>query len=347
MSGMKYILIYSLLSILLILVLIFSLGMGSIHIPSQDVVVILLQKLHLFSDRPMDELNANVIYQIRLPRILLGVLVGAALGVSGAAIQGVFRNPLAEPGLMGISTGASLFAAIVISFEAALAAAVSAAFNSYMLAFAAFLGASLAVFFVYRISITDGKPHIATMLLAGIAINAFAGALTGLLSYLATEQQLRSITFWSLGSLAGANWDNIKVLFPCVLLPILALPFFGKKLNVFALGESQAEMMGVNTGKLKVLVITFSTLAVGAAVAFSGVISFVGLLVPHAIRLVGGVDNRYVLVASALAGALVLTLSDLVARTIIQPLELPIGVITALLGTPVFLYILIRDKSKM
>jgi len=344
---MKNTLIYTLLSILLIIVVIFSLGMGSISVSFWDVCSILLHKIGLKASSGIDELTVNVLEQIRLPRILMGIAVGAALGISGAAIQGIFRNPLAEPGLMGISSGASFFAALVISFEALLLPMISASLGYYVLAFAAFLGATLTVLIVYRISMNNGKSHIATMLLAGVAMNAFAGALTGLLSYLATEQQLRSITFWSLGSLAGASWENIKVLYPCVLISLVILPLFAKQLNVFALGESQAEMMGVNTSRLKIVVILFSTLAVGAAVAFSGVISFVGLLVPHAIRLFGGVDNRYVLVASSIAGALVLTLADLLSRLIIQPLELPIGVITALLGTPVFLFILIRDKNKI
>jgi len=344
---MRYTLIYSALLLAVFIVVIFSLGMGSVSISFMEVCKILAFKVGFLPNYQADELSVNVLEQIRLPRILMGLAVGAALGISGAAIQGIFRNPLAEPGLMGISSGASFFAAVVISFEASILPLVSATFGYYILAFAAFVGASITVFFVYRISISNGKSQIATMLLAGIAMNAFAGALTGLLSYMATEQQLRSITFWSLGSLAGATWENIQVLIPCVLLSLLVLPFWAKQLNIFALGESQAEMMGVNTSRLKLVVILFSTLAVGAAVAFSGVISFVGLLVPHAMRLIGGVDNRYVLISSSIAGALVLSLADLVSRLVIQPLELPIGVITALLGTPVFLIILLREKNKM
>lgn len=343
---MRHLTIYIILIIALGIAVIFSLGLGAVQISFQEVLQIFGHKLGIASPLK-EELTTDVLLIIRLPRVLLGILVGAALGIAGAAIQGVFRNPLAEPGLMGISAGASLFAVLIIAFEVVYFQSIASLLGYYLLAIAAFIGATVAVFIVYRLSLFQGKSLVATMLLAGIAINAFAGALTGLISYLATEQQLRSITFWSLGSLAGATWTSIYAISPFIMTAVIALPFYGRPLNVYALGESQAVMMGIDTGKLKLRIIIFSTLAVGAAVAFSGVISFVGLLVPHTIRLFGGVDNRYVIPASALAGAFVLTVADLVARILIPPVELPIGVITALIGTPVFLYILMRDKSKM
>ncbi len=279
-----------------------------------------------------------------MPRLLLGLLVGAALGISGAAIQGIFRNPLAEPGLIGISSGASLFAVLIIAFETFLFTSLSAWIGYYLLAFGAFVGAGLTAFLVYRIASKNGRPNVTTMLLAGIAINAFAGALTGLMTYLSTEQQLRTITFWMLGSLGGATWDNLTALAPFILIPVLILPFFGKSLNAFALGELQADLLGMRTDRVKRWVVILSTLAVGASVAVSGIIGFVGLIVPHTVRLMGGADHRFVLPGSLLLGALVLTLADVIARVVVAPIELPIGVITALLGTPVFLYILIKDK---
>ena len=188
---------------------------------------------------------------------------------------------------------------------------------------------------------------VAAMLLAGIAINALAGALTGLISFAADDQQLRSITFWMLGSLAGASWETVYGIIPFILIPVIALPALGKKLNTFALGELQASQLGIRSDKLKKQVIVLSTLAVGTSVAVCGIIGFVGLVVPHIVRLLGGSDNRYVLPASALMGALLLTLSDMLCRILMPPMELPIGVITALLGTPVFLYILIKDKKKL
>jgi iron complex transport system permease protein len=324
-----------------------SLGLGAMHIPVKDVLIIMAQKMGLFQNISSDPVNEGVIVVIRMPRVIMGILVGAALGISGAAIQGIFRNPLAEPGLIGISAGASLLAVVIIALEGFVISGFGNLPGYYILSVGAFVGAGLAALLVYRISKTDGHPVIGTMLLAGIAINGLAGALTGLVTYMASEQQLRTITFWMLGSLGGATWEKVICLFPFVLIPAICLPMFGKGLNLFAIGERQAELIGLNPGRIKAYVVLLSTLCVGASVAVSGIIAFVGLLIPHIIRLLGGVDHRFVLPASALLGALVLTLADMLSRTLVQPVELPIGVITALLGTPVFLYILIRDKKKV
>lgn len=337
-------LIIVVLTISLIIVTVIALGLGAFYIPAADVCKLLLQQLGFFKDASLDALQADVLFVVRLPRVLLGILVGAALGMSGAAVQGIFRNPLAEPSLIGISAGASLFAVLVIAFESLLFVSLSAWLGYYLLVFGAFVGAGITAFFVYRVSIKDGRPNVTTMLLAGIAINGFAGALTGLMTYMATEQQLRTITFWMLGSLGAASWDNVFVVAPFILLALGFLLFFGKALNAFALGEMQADLLGMRTDRIKRWVVVLSTIAVGASVAVSGIIGFVGLLVPHCVRLLAGVDHRYVLPASMLLGALVLSLADVLARTLVAPIELPIGVITALLGTPVFLYILIKEK---
>lgn len=332
------------LVLLLVVATILALGLGAYHIPAWDVCRLLLQKVGLASAGAVEPLQQDVLFVVRLPRVLLGLLVGAALGMSGAAIQGIFRNPLAEPSLIGISAGASLFAVLVIAFETVLFVSLSAWLGYYLLVFGAFVGAGLTALLVYRISMKEGRSNVTTMLLAGIAINGFAGALTGLMTYLASEQQLRSITFWMLGSLGGASWENVTVVAPFIILALVALSFYGKGLNAFALGETQADLLGMRTDAIKRWVVILSTLAVGASVAVSGIIGFVGLLVPHSIRLLGGVDHRFVLPASMLMGALVLTLADVLARTVVAPIELPIGVITALLGTPVFMYILIKEK---
>jgi heme transport system permease protein len=321
--------------------------LGAVKIPLQDVLLIIGRKMGLFVDTAISEQYLVVMNIVRIPRVLLGVLVGAALGISGTAIQGIFRNPLAEPGLIGISAGASLLAVIIIVLEIGLLAGLSNLLGYYLLAFGAFAGAGIAALLVYQISKTDGKSNVATMLLAGIAINALAGALTGLITFAADDQQLRNITFWMLGSLGGATWETVITVSPFILIPVLLLPRLGKPLNAFALGETQAAQLGLNINSVKRNVVILATMAVGAAVAVSGIIGFVGLLVPHTIRLLIGVDNKHVLPASALCGALMLTLADLLCRTLIAPVELPIGVITALLGTPLFLYILIKDKKKL
>ncbi len=317
------------------------------NIPVRDVWHALLQLAGWQASPEDNELYIGVIRLVRLPRLLMGILVGAALGLGGASIQAIFRNPLAEPGLIGISAGASLAAASIIAFETLLFSALGELSGHYLLAFGAFAGAGIATWLVYRISLLDGRPHIATMLLAGIAINALAGALTGLISYLSDEQQLRSITFWMLGSLGGASWEAVYTLTPFVFAALIILPMLSKPLNTFALGEQEARQLGQRPDRVKVLVIILATLAVGAAVSVAGIIGFVGLLVPHAVRMLGGYDNRFVLPASALSGAVTLTVADLLARTIAAPSEIPIGVVTALLGTPLFLYILIRDKKKI
>lgn len=339
--------LYISLTIALFLAAAFSLGLGAVKIPVTDVLIILAKKAGFYAESSISMQHEGVMNIVRLPRVVLGILVGAALGISGAAVQGIFRNPLAEPGLIGISAGASLMAVIVIVLEMALFAGLSNLIGYYLLAFGAFAGAGIAAMVVYQISRTDGKSNVATMLLAGIAINALAGALTGLITYMADDQQLRNITFWMLGSLAGATWETVIAILPFVLIPVLILPYMGKALNAFALGETQANQIGLRVNRIKRNVVILSTLAVGASVAVSGIIGFVGLLVPHTIRLLIGVDNKYVLPASALMGALMLTLADMLCRTIIAPIELPIGVITALLGTPLFLYILIKDKKKL
>jgi iron complex transport system permease protein len=343
----KKLVLYIGLTAALILAAAFSLGLGAVKIPLRDVLIIIGRKMGLFGDAVISAQYLAVMDIVRIPRVLLGLLVGAALGISGTAIQGIFRNPLAEPGLIGISAGASLMAVVIIVLEIGFLAGLSNLLGYYLLAFGAFAGAGIAALLVYQISKTDGKSNVATMLLAGIAINALAGALTGLITFAADDQQLRNITFWMLGSLGGATWETVIAVSPFILFPVLLLPRLGKPLNAFALGETQAAQLGLKVGSVKRNVVILATMAVGAAVAVSGIIGFVGLLVPHTIRLLIGVDNKHVLPASALCGALMLTLADLLCRTLIAPVELPIGVITALLGTPLFLYILIKDKKKL
>ncbi|GAA4341789.1 iron ABC transporter permease [Mucilaginibacter gynuensis] len=339
--------IYAVLVIALILAGAFSVGLGAVSIPVPEVFALLLHKAGIRNIANVNEQHQVIIFIVRMPRLLLAILVGAALGISGASIQGIFRNPLAEPGLVGISAGASLMAVAVIGLETTFLAGLSNVLGYYLLAFAAFAGAGITAFIIYQLSRHDGKPNVATMLLAGIAINALAGALTGLITYLSSEQQLRNITFWMLGSLGGATWQTVTTLTPFVMIPVLLLPRSGKALNAFSLGEIQADYLGLNVNRIKRNVILLSTMAIGSAVSLTGIINFVGLLVPHIVRMVIGVDNKHVLPASALTGALMMVVADIISRTIIAPIELPIGVITALIGAPVFLYILVRDKRKL
>lgn len=287
-----------------------------------------------------------VFFTLRLPRVILGVLVGSTLAISGATMQGLFRNPLAEPGLIGISSGASLFAVTMIVLEAKFFFFMTAAFGYYALSIAAFIGACITTFIVYRLAMRKGKADITTLLLAGIAINALAGSFTGLLTYVASDEQLRNITFWSMGSLGGASWKSISVLLPFVVIPLVALPLFSKALNALSLGESQAGHMGINVGLIKKVAIVLATLGVGASVAVSGMIGFIGLVIPHILRMAFSADNRLVLPGSAILGASVLVFADLIARVLVAPAELPIGILTAIIGTPVFIYIIMAERKK-
>lgn len=304
----------------------------------------------LLSGNASDALAARdriIIFDIRLPRAIMGFLVGASLAVCGTAMQGLFRNPLADPGLVGVSAGAGLGAVIMIVLGGTVAAPLYNLLGFYALPAAAFLGGLATTLILYKVATRHGQTSVATMLLAGIALSALAGAATGFLVYLANDQQLRDLTFWSMGSLAGATWTKVWAIAPIMAAAFLVLPFMAKGLNAITLGEATAFHMGVPVQKLKNVTIIAVAAATGAGVAVSGGIGFVGIVVPHLLRLVIGPDHRYLLPCSALLGGALLVLADLFARTIVAPAELPIGIITAVFGGPFFLWILLRNRSRL
>lgn len=307
-----------------------SAGIGAVPVPFDEVVGAVFG-----GTGPHDA----VLWQIRFPRVVLSMLIGASLGVAGAAMQGVFGNPLAEPGVIGVSSGAAVGAVGTIVLGVS-------AFGEWSVTVAAFAGGLIATFVVYLLSRSGGRTEVVTLVLTGIAINAIAGALVGLLTFLADDAQLRSISFWSLGSIGGATWPVVAGVLPFTLAGLALIPFFARALDVLALGERGARHLGVDTERVRLGVITLAALLTGAAVAAAGVIGFVGLVVPHLIRLVAGPGHRMLLPASALTGAFVLLAADLVARTVAVPAELPIGVLTALLGGPFFLWLLRRTRSR-
>ncbi|MBN9255154.1 MULTISPECIES: iron ABC transporter permease [unclassified Mesorhizobium] len=296
-------------------------------------------------DEALSARDRLIIYDIRMPRVMMGMLVGAALAVSGAVMQGLFRNPLADPGLIGVSAGSSLGAVAVIVLGATVLAPVTTALGSLALPLAAFFGGLATTLLLYQVATRRGRTSVATMLLAGIALAALAMALTGILIFMADDRQLRDLTFWSLGSLGGATWQKIGSVGPVILLALAAMPFLARGLNALALGEATAGHLGIPVQRLKYTAIVGVSAAVGASVAVSGGIGFVGIVVPHLLRLLIGPDNRYLLPASALLGAGLLLLADAVARTIVAPAELPIGIITAVAGAPFFLWILLRKRG--
>lgn len=332
------------LGFLLLLVVWLSLALGPVSLPLGDTLRALAHMLGL--PVSVDGLGQAelIVGQIRLPRTLLGIATGGVLALAGVAMQGLFRNPLADPGLIGVSSGAALGAAIAIVFGASIGG-LPEAFAPYLLSACAFVGGLLVTALVYRLGRHNGQTSVATMLLAGIALTALAGALIGLFTYLADDATLRTLTFWNLGSLNGASYPRLWPLLLITLLVACWLPRRVNALNALLLGESEARHLGFDIERLKVELILCTALGVGAAVAAAGIIGFIGLVVPHLLRLIVGPDHRVLLPASMFGGAILLLLADLIARLALAPAELPIGIVTALIGAPFFLYLLIRGRS--
>ena len=332
------------LTALLLLALWLSLALGPVSLPLLDTLEALLRLSGLAGEQVPGQAEL-IIGQIRLPRTLLGLSVGAVLALCGVALQGLFRNPLADPGLVGVSSGAALGAALVIVGSASLGWGLGPLWlQPYLLSLAAFAGGLGVTAVVYRLGRRDGQTSVAAMLLAGVALSALAGALIGLFTYLADDATLRSLTFWNMGSLNGASYARLWPLLLVGLGVAIWLPHRATALNALLLGESEARHLGFEVERLKRELVLCTALGVGAAVAAAGLIGFIGLVVPHLLRLLVGPDHRILLPASAMAGAALLLLADLLARLLLAPAELPIGIITALLGAPFFLYLLVRGR---
>jgi iron complex transport system permease protein len=272
----------------------------------------------------------------------LCALTGASLSVSGALMQALFRNPIVEPGLVGTSSGAALGAAFVFVMGKSLSGAWVDMLGPFLLPLAAFVGGGLATLLVYRLSSVFGKVNVNTLLLAGIAVNALAAGGTGFFSYIARDPQARSIVFWNLGTLSGADWTNTGIVAFSTLVGIGLSLRYSRALNALLLGETEAAYLGVHTRRLKTRILLLNTFLVAVATSVVGVIAFVGLIVPHILRLMKSSDNRWLIIGSALLGAILLNVADMLARVIVAPSEFPIGVITAFAGAPVFLFLLIR-----
>lgn len=329
------------LSALLLIVAILSLGAGAIEIAPRRVLDILVAAVSGDSTLTSSR-DGLVIMSIRLPRLFLGALIGAALAVAGALMQGLFRNPLADPGLVGVSGGAALAAGATIVFGDRYASAFIGKLPFAVLPIGAFIGALAATLLLYLIATREGRTSIATMLLAGVALAALAGACMGLLAFMSDDRQLRDLTFWNLGSLGGASWTKVAAIAPLVLLLLGVMPFLARGLNALLLGEAEAFHLGLPVQRIKAAAIIVTALAVGAAVAAAGVIGFVGIVVPHVLRMIIGPDHRFLLPFSAMLGAALLIGADSIARTIVSPAELPIGILTAAIGAPFFMWLLLR-----
>jgi iron complex transport system permease protein len=310
-----------------------SLASGAVSLSLADVVQGLTDTLRGETGNQ----NALIIGQIRLPRVLLAAVMGATLGISGAAMQGLFRNPLADPSLIGVTAGASLGAALIIVTGGGLLQGYT---GLTLVSAGAFAGGVIAVLFVYRLATSPNGTSVATMLLAGIAITALSGAIGSLLEFFADNDMLRRISLWKMGGLDGANYPRL-VLAAVVSSALLAtLPRYAGALNALLLGESEARHLGIRVDRVKVALITWVAIGVGTSVSLVGTIAFVGLVVPHIIRMLAGPDHRYLMPASALAGALLLVVADTLARVLVAPTELPVGVITTVVGVPFFISLL-------
>lgn len=309
-----------------------ALSMGTVHIPVLEVI----QSLYSTTSNTTHEL---VVEKIRLPRALLAALVGALLGICGATTQGLFRNPLADPSLIGVTAGASAGAAITI-FSATSIATITGIGGLWLLSFGAFIGGAIAVVGVYSLATNKNGTSVATMLLAGIAITAIAGGLTSLIEFFADNETLRRISLWSMGGLGGASTPRVAVAAFVGLIIFTLLPRYSVALNAFLLGESEARHLGISVQKTKLHLILLVALGVGVSVALAGTIAFVGLVVPHIIRLIIGPNHTHLLPLSAIGGAILLLIADTLARTILSPIELPVGLVTALFGAPFFISLL-------
>lgn len=286
-----------------------------------------------------------VLWSVRLPRIALAVVVGSLLAASGTIMQGLFRNPLADPALVGVASGGALAAAATIVVGDRLLPYVGAALPFGLLPLAAFGGSLATTLVLHRLATHQNRTSIAVFLLGGLAIAALANAGIGLLVFIADDQQLRDVTFWMLGSLGGATWDKVAISAPFLGALLLSIPFIAHGLDLLVLGEADAFHMGVDVERLKRLAIILVSAMTGAAVAFAGIIGFIGIVVPHLLRLVVGPGHRLLLPASLCAGAILLLAADTCARTVAAPAEVPIGILTAIVGAPFFLVLLLRQRN--
>ena len=332
--------VYVIIIVLMLLVLVLATSIGSVSVPFTTTFSILSDKLPFADITPTWEPNIDtIIFDIRLPRVILAGLVGAALAIAGATYQGLFRNPLADPYLIGVAQGASLGAVVGFLLPVTWNLAGFGVVPIF-----AFVGALLATTTVYLLARVGKTLPVTTLILAGVALSAL---LSSIVSYLVitSGESLRGIIFWLMGSFALSDWSEVRVVFPYVAVGSIVLMLFGRMLNVMQLDEEQAQQLGVNVERLKIILLAAATLITAASVSFVGTIGFVGIIIPHAVRLVWGSGHRSLLPLSILVGAIFMILTDLLARTVMAPTEIPIGVITAICGAPFFLYLLRRRKK--
>lgn len=328
------------LVVALVVMALVSAGSGQLHVAPGEVLGSVLHKIGLkLGDLPSHINGEAVLWDIRFPRVVMAMLVGAALGTAGAVMQGIFGNPLAEPAVIGVSAGAAIGACAVIVFSWTF-------LGSFTTAVAAFVTALLVTMLVYTLSRSDGRTEVVTLVLMGIAVNAMAAGIIAYFVFLGDTAAREQIVFWQLGSFNGSRWSQVAIIAPLVAVGLVCCFAMARRLDLLALGERAARHLGVNVEALRLFAIVVVTLLVASGVAFAGIIAFVGLIVPHLVRMIIGPSHRTLVPASALGGALVLTVADLVARTAVDYADLPIGMLTALVGGPFFFWLLIRTRQQ-
>ena len=325
------------LAILLPVAALVSMTVGTVNISLADT-------LSAVVGNSVSQQTDTILFDIRLPRILLAIFVGAVLASTGAVMQGLFRNPLADPSLIGVSSGASVGASLMIVTAGGFIQS-GALVGLSLVAVGAFVGGFAATLLVYRLATSGIGTSVTTMLLAGIAIGALAGALNSLLSYFSDNDMLRQISLWQMGNLSGASWLKVSIMGAVTIFLMLLFPRESKTLNALLLGESEARHLGVDVQRVKRRLIILTALGVGVSVALAGLVGFVGLIMPHIVRLAIGPDHRWLVPGSALAGATLLVIADSLARIVVIPAELPTGILTALLGAPFFVALLLKQRK--
>lgn len=332
-------------AVLLAIIAVLSLNTGVYDFGEKSPFMALWQFIK--GDSGLSLSDKYVIWDVRAARIIMAILVGSMLSVSGTSLQGLFKNPLATGDLIGLTSGATLLAAIAIVLGGHFKEYLPEAVQFSLVGIAAFIGSFLSMMLVYRISTSGGKTNVVMMLLTGVAITAIGFSITGFLIYISKDEQLRDLTFWNLGSLAAATWTkNIILAVVAIIAYIILLPK-GKALNAMMLGEKDAQHLGINVERLKKQIIIIVALMVGSCVAFSGTIGFVGLIVPYILRLLFKSNYTFILPLSAMCGSILLLTADTFSRSIVEPSELPIGILTALMGGPIFIAILVKFKKSL
>jgi len=328
------------LAIVLVAAIVLSSVTGQLPVAPSEVIGSLLRAVGIQNDwAPNDQIVEATLWVVRFPRIVMGLAVGAALAVAGAVMQAIFGNPLAEPGVVGVSSGAALGASAAIVFGVT-------ALGSWSIALFAFAGGLLATLLVYFVSRANGRTEVVTLLLTGIAINAFAGAGLAFLLFVGDTASREQVVFWQLGSLNGSLWNEVLIVAVVTVAGLITALLLSRRYDLLALGERNARHLGVNVEALRIGSIVLVALLTGVAVAFCGIIAFVGLVIPHLIRMIIGPGHRYLILASAVGGGALLTLADLLARTIVSGADLPIGMLTSLIGGPFFFYLLYRQRKR-